>query len=71
MKLEISDSLYATIVGVFREMERGCTEVGISPDRWKSVRKQLQKAMMDAVQAECVALAASEELPCLLRRQAN
>lgn len=71
MKLEVSDQLYATTVGVFREMERGCTEVGVSPARWRSIRKQWQKAMMDAVQAECEALAAQDHLPALLRRQAN
>lgn len=71
MKLEISDQLYATICSVFREMERGCTDAGISPERWRTTRKQLQKAMIDAVTAECEALALADTLPALLRKQAN
>ena len=71
MKINISDTLYATLTGVLREMERGCIDAGISPDKWKSHRKELQKAMIDAVQEECELLASGSTLPALLRRQAN
>lgn len=68
LTLQLDERLLTDMLALFKSTEDVCTEMGWDPRVWIAYRKQLQIAMLNAVNDEISILAASERMPALLAK---